>query len=608
MLAPETRVLLTDALRPPDGFRVDTVAATTYSLDLTTLLLAPLSFALFDHERGRDVDDVDPIRLLEAVRRYAEHTTVFCQAGAIHVPSNYRSILAFIEGSVREVIPYTEGRVFHPKVWVIRFSDPSGGYRHRVLCLSRNLTFDRSWDTLLRLDEDDETRERPDPKPLAEFIRALPAMCTRNLDRSRGEQIDSLADTISYARLAPPAPFDSVTIVPLGVGEQSWPFPERMDSVLAISPFVDKASLYKLGSASSELRLVSRPETLDRLGAKTLQRWQTFTLSRAAECEEGVDIAAPERALGEWHRAPEGLHAKTFVCDVGRRAVVVTGSANLTGAAFGGNVEFDILLGGPRSSCGIQATLEGSKEAPGLDRLLESYAVTDPDGITDIAQENSWILELFHQRLAASNPRLQVTARDDDRVGMMLELKLPEDPPGTTRVWPVSLPADTSAAPLGSRAPAWDPMSRRSVTPFLAIETTVGEGDGQVARKCVIEAELHGDVGTRRQDVLREVLRSKDDVLRYLVFLLGDPAYDMLGAADTEYGGRGWDRLGAPRVDVALLEPLVRAAGRDDEALRRVASLVRELSTLQDGDELLPNGFEELWRIVWEVHQEGGHR
>ena len=44
---------------------------TTYSLDLTALLLAPLSFALFDESASDDVTSVDPIRLLEAVRAYA---------------------------------------------------------------------------------------------------------------------------------------------------------------------------------------------------------------------------------------------------------------------------------------------------------------------------------------------------------------------------------------------------------------------------------------------------------------------------------------------------------------------------------------------------------
>ena len=146
-LTPETRVLLTDALQPPAGYRVETAVGTTYSLNLTALLLAPLSFALFDQGNADEIGTVDPIRLLEAVRRYADHTTVFCQAGGIHVPSNYRSILTFVEDSVLEAMPSHEGAIFHPKVWAIRFIDQGNNRIHRVIILSRNMTFDRSWDT-----------------------------------------------------------------------------------------------------------------------------------------------------------------------------------------------------------------------------------------------------------------------------------------------------------------------------------------------------------------------------------------------------------------------------------------------------------------------------
>src|SRR5699024_2555915 len=94
-LTPETRVLLTHALRPPAGHHVATAVGTTYSLDLTALLLAPMSFALFNQY---DLDEhVDPLQLLDAVQQYSEHTTVFCLAGGIHDPSQYRTILTFTE-------------------------------------------------------------------------------------------------------------------------------------------------------------------------------------------------------------------------------------------------------------------------------------------------------------------------------------------------------------------------------------------------------------------------------------------------------------------------------------------------------------------------------
>src|SRR5699024_1826216 len=55
-----------------------------------------------------------------------------------------------------------------------------------------------------------------------------------------------------------------------------------------------------------------------------------------------------------------GLHAKTVVADgEDGRSVVVTGSANLTAQAWGGNVEFDAVLTGPTRACGVDAVLDG---------------------------------------------------------------------------------------------------------------------------------------------------------------------------------------------------------------------------------------------------------
>lgn len=604
MLAPETRVLLTDALRPPDGYRVDVAVATSYSLDLTALLLAPLSFALFDQVDEGNLERVDPIRLLEAVRRHSEHTTVFCQAGAIAVPSNYRSILSFVEDSVREVMPPSENRVFHPKIWALRFVNRTGEHLHRFICLSRNLTIDRSWDTALRLDEQPDTQVAVDTAPISSFLEALPSLGVRKLDDERAEQLRSLADTFSAAQLAPPPPFTSVELLPLGIADPTWPFPADAERVLAISPFLDKTELRRLAGSSHNRVIVSRPETLDRLGSAAMQGWQSQTLQRLVEVEIGDDVGTAPSALNEWERAREGLHAKTFVLDVGSDALVVAGSANLTGAAWNGNVEFGAVLRGPVKDVGVAAVLDGTADAPGLARMLEDYVPATAEGVDDAAQETSWTLELFHQRLAASLPELHITRLDDERVGMRLALHVEGEMPGETVLWPASLPRDTHCTSLRDGA-EWSPLSLRNVTPFLAVETVAGEGEARAVRRCVIEASLVGDTAERRRDAVAEILRSKDDVLRYLMFLLGDPSYaallEQLTGDDAVRGSWG---DGATRMDAALFEPLVRATGRDTDALARVASLVGELRELRDGQHLVPEGFQELWDVVWEVHQE----
>ena len=144
--------ILLELLRPPAGCKLDVAVGTTYSLDLISALMLPLSFAFFDweHEDGELV--ADPLALLEALRRYGDRFTIFCQSGQIRLPSKYPPLVTFLEPCIYDVVAPDEDGVFHPKVWALRFIAEDGVIRYRVLCLSRNLTFDRCWDTVVALD------------------------------------------------------------------------------------------------------------------------------------------------------------------------------------------------------------------------------------------------------------------------------------------------------------------------------------------------------------------------------------------------------------------------------------------------------------------------
>jgi hypothetical protein len=148
MLDPQDRVLFTEALRPPEGYELSWAIGTTYSLDLIAAVTAPLAFALFDWQQ----DDASPggpspIPLLEALRRYADRLTVFVQAGRIAVPKPQQFLLSYLEDSIIEAVAPISGGLFHPKIWLLRFVADDAPIRYRFVCLTRNLTFDRSWDT-----------------------------------------------------------------------------------------------------------------------------------------------------------------------------------------------------------------------------------------------------------------------------------------------------------------------------------------------------------------------------------------------------------------------------------------------------------------------------
>ena len=604
-LAPEARVLLTEALRPPPGYRVETAVGTTYSLNLTALLLAPLSFAVFDQADSANIEALDPIRLLEAVRRHADHTTVFCQAGGIHVPSNYSRILTLTEDSIMQVMPVRQGSIFHPKVWVLRFINQNGRWLHRVLILSRNMTLDRSWDTALMLDEDDSGAI--DAGPAADFVRRLPGMAVRLVADDRARQINDLADSLSAARLAVPAPFTKGRLLPVGLTSGlAWPFPKTAERLLAISPFLTKPAIRALTALSEHRTLVSRAESLELIGSEPLRGWSVNVLQRLAETDPSLDITEAPPATTEFPGTNEGLHAKTFVFDLpGGQSVTVTGSANLTSKKLDRNIEFEAVLSGPSQDCGVAAVLDGSPEVPGLGSLLEEYSVSGEGDMGNEAIETLNSIERFHQQLAVSAPDLHVTAVDDNTVETCLRLTVPRDPPGRTTIWLASLPKIAHAQELRESL-TWR-MAPSNVTPFIGVETTAGEGSSEATRRCVIKTALTGAVDGRRQDAVFSVLRSKLDVLRYLVFLLGDPSYDALFAqltgVDRERSGDD-TKPGTAASAVALFEPLVRATRRDEDALARIASLMEELRELPNGDELVPDGFDQLWAVVWQVHQE----
>ena len=272
MLGPDVRHLLTDALKPPAGTALDVAVATTYSLDLNSLLLAPLMLAAHDAANVDGTHTPDPIALLESVKRYADRTTVFCQAGAIHVPSSYQRLVAFAEGMAVEVTAPAPGRLFHPKIWILRFTDESGTFRHRFLCLSRNLTTDRSWDTVLRLDEmTTPSGASPDAAPLADFLKDLPRLTTRPLAKARRDDVASLARSVRKAQFALPSGFGAAEFWPLGTASgRGWPFPDKASRFAAITPFLDAGFLTSMPASRQTGRIVSRPETFGRVGSAAI--------------------------------------------------------------------------------------------------------------------------------------------------------------------------------------------------------------------------------------------------------------------------------------------------------------------------------------------------
>jgi hypothetical protein len=596
---PYDRRLLLDALRPPPGYELDHAIGTTYSLDLLALLGAPLAFSAFAES---DTAESDPLVLLEALRASAERITHFCDAGRINVPPADRPQLAHLEGSVVECIAPLKG-AFHPKVWLLRFVGEDGP-RFRFLCLSRNLTFDRSWDTALVLDGQVRGRTRTVNRPLEEFVRALPGMAPRAPSEDRQRAIDRLATEVLRVEWEIPVPFDELTFHPLGHKKtpSPWPFDDaRIDHLLVVAPFVSASMLERLAAEGTDHVLVSRADRLDQCEEEAVDGYSnTYVLA---------DAASDDIDEGEQGESMRGLHAKFYVADQGWKATVWTGSANATKSAFEKNVEFMVELRGGKSQMGIGKILEpASASDVSFRELLMPYERSNVD---DPGLEATRRLEReadqLRRQLADGTLRLEVVPGGaDDTWDLALVGTGPIEAPENLKsleVWPITRGRAASGAAVEPGASGelarFGGLTLELLTPFLACRAVLRSEEAELDQEFVLSLTLHGDPEDRRARVLRKLLSDRADVLRYLLYLLtGDRVEAVRALTQRPRNGEGSAAGGGGDLGLPLLESLLRTFDREPAKLAAVGRVVEDLQASEGGAELLPDGWDSIWEPV----------
>lgn len=587
MLEPQTRATLSELLAPPSGFELSHAVGTSFTLDLETALTVPLSFA------SHRVSAADgSVGILDAIRRASDRVDVFAQAGELSMGAR-TDLVALLEPIVHPVM--VRRGLFHPKVWFLEYS--AGDRRtYRFVCGSRNLTADRSWDAVVRLDGDvpnePSQADAETNAPLVRLLGALPTWSVQPIDTARVERIEALAERWATVRWECPAGMRDLRFHSLGI-PGSTPPDIRGQRTLIASPFVSDDGLRMLrGGTRSDTHLISRPETLDRLAPESLDpRVHTYVLDDAASLRDEAGATGPHpRDL------LTGLHAKLIVSDHAHSSRVLLGSANATDAALRRNIEVMVELTGPLSKFGVEETLQS------LGSLIESYESAggaEPEP-TEEAQRR---LEGYLRGLAAT--RLSVRMREGD--------------PWTLEVWAAASGEQRGEAPddfdlrwhlltrpdLGGRGmPGTADQPHRiesialaDITPFVVLVARDAEGN---ERQTIALAELIDDVPTRRDAVIARQLTDRAAFVRLLMLLLELSGRELIAAS-----GRGAAFFGtaaAGTEGTGLFESLVRAVGSGHSGLADVRRIVDYLSDSVEGPNVLPDGFADLWGAVWAAH------
>ena len=598
MLSPDVRAVAMDLLRPPDQHRLDLAVLTTYTLDLEALLALPLA-VLSQSDRGIDELMANPLDLIAALREAGGRIHVFVDATGIQIPDRGKELVSTLESSVHPVrAPH--GGVFHPKIWLARFvrEDDDGPELLRLAILSRNLTFDRSWDIALASEAPIGGRRVADSRPLGELIAALPSMASRAGTRLPKAVSDAVAELAKQARqTAYPAPdgFDSplkfhsfgIPSRPSGV----WPPRGDASRVLAVAPFAGAHGTRTVAALARrdgvESTLISRPEELDQVASSSLDEWsEVLVLSEPASGE------ASEEA-----RRPSGLHAKIIAVEHRGQVTWYFGSANLTHAALSGrNVEVLVRLAGRRYERGIEQFLGKFRD------LCEPYEAGLLDGneediaLAEEGQRGKRMLECAQEAVmqAVASGRLRIVCvRKGDVWEWRMDGEITDMPEGViAKIWPASISEEQSHP--------WDQRSWRlpasALTAFVAFRMSVAvEGVDDLRWAMMLRAT--GLPNDRTARILRSLIDSRSKFLQFLRALLGGPeGQNVLLPRNGEGSGSvAWEAVFGGET---LLEDLLRTASRDPGRLDVVRRLVTDLRRTEDGRQIIPPALYKLWQAV----------
>ena len=307
-------------LLPKAGFTLDAAAGTTYSLDLEALLGVPVSLGLLEEADGELMRS--PLYLLEAIRKSADKFAVFCNAGCISLPQNIESVYALLDQSVFQVKLENKCN-FHPKLWVLKYSDGEGNSYIKLVVLSRNLTFDHSIDVCAALTGTVKKAKRLKNKPVADMLLYLMPYASEKKQKLLRELADAVLHVPAFEV---GLPFKDYEFLPMGIPghtNSAGKLLEKKRDIFAVSPFLSDSVVKQIADCTGHKVLITRKASVTRA---VMEAFDHVYVTR--------EILSDNEFL-----ADQDIHAKLYFVHTDDGNSLYLGSANASRNAFYKNVE-----------------------------------------------------------------------------------------------------------------------------------------------------------------------------------------------------------------------------------------------------------------------------
>ena len=580
-------------LAPPVNYKLDFAIGTTYSLDLDALVGACIALGLAE-ETDSDLMK-NPVCLLEALRATGDKVALFCEGGQIHLPGNVTSLYILLE---KMVFPVTTAKrkgvakypSFHPKFWLIRYVDEKNNYLYRVVVLSRNLTFDRSWDITFCMDGKKKSTETAKNNPVGDFITYLiKQLPETDYAAEKQKKMKAVIRELKNVEFSLDSKeFTDFDFIPFGIGNQYGSDQKPLYTLLEdsfheafiMSPFLTPSVIKSFNERSKWMEhadyvLITRASELGKLKPSDCSNFEIYTMKDAVVDGEGL-ISEETSDIQK-----QDIHAKIYMLRKGSDSSLYLGSLNASHNALHGNVEFMIKLHSKNRYLNLtkmKESLFGTDEAESPFQLAQ-FNNKQIDEVEEKANLLDGVIKDINRKTLGA-----VIKENGERFDVSVSF----EPISSEYEISVSLLLSKKTVAMAETIVFTD-LELTQLSEFYKI--SVSDGSQTVSRVIMIPTENMPD--DREKAVVSSVVNDKKCFYRYIAFLLGDnlvvSALESMDMNESESSAS--QNHNKPIQLPALYEKMLHTAATNPERFKEIEYLIKSISS----DGVIPEGFEQLY-------------
>ena len=584
----EDRLNYGQLLLPPVGFTLVRAVGTIYSLDLETLMSVCIVLGI--QESTDSSLTKNPFAILKSLQGLSEKLLIFCEAGQIAQMAPEKSPLMLMLDKM--IVPVKLKSIkgkdipsFHPKTWTLQYEDANGNQHFRFIVLSRNLTFDRSWDVAVSLDGKMTGGRHRSSYPIVDFLEYLKynALEGVSLKTEKRRILNALIQDLPFVKFSlEDKRFLDFEIIPLGIGtvdiDKDPLMTNSFHDMFIMSPFVSSGVLQSFDNRKilkiNNRHLITRTTELHKIAGK-LNNFKVFTIKDAVV--EGEEIVSDNETSNVQQ---QDIHAKIYLMTKDSSSTLYLGSMNASDNGLHRNIEMLLKLSAYRYYLNIEqieADLFGPDEKW---NPFEEIDLNDVDS-KEPEQNEKDALELMIKMICRLRAKA-VVEQTGDSYKITITIACPREGFPDAEIAPART---VRTQPLAEKM-VFEDLSALELTELYRI-TAKGKTEN-ITRMILIPTEMP----LNRDDmVVRSILKDKRAFVDYLAFILGDDyvlsALEMENTTSDRDNDHRSEEVGLP----AIYEKMIKVAYSEPERLKEIRHIMDRIADC----DVIPDEFIQMY-------------